>query len=45
MADNIRSEKMKVGELDIRYLTGGQGEPLLVIHGGGDGAIITLVPA
>ena len=25
---------MKVGKLDIIYLTGGQGEPLVVIHGG-----------
>jgi pimeloyl-ACP methyl ester carboxylesterase len=25
-----------VGQLDIHYLTGGEGEPLVVIHGGGD---------
>ena len=29
---------MKVGELDIHYLTGGYGDPLVVIHGGGEGA-------
>jgi len=38
VAVNIHSQKIKVDELDIHYLTGGQGDPLLVIHGGGDGA-------
>ena len=38
MAYNIDSRQIKVGELDIHYLTGGQGEPLVVIHGGGAGA-------
>jgi len=38
MVDNIHSEQIKVGELDIHYFTGGQGEPLVVIHGGGGGA-------
>ena len=38
MGRNIESKKIKVGDLDIHYLTGGQGDPLLVIHGGGDGA-------
>jgi pimeloyl-ACP methyl ester carboxylesterase len=38
MGYEIRSEWTKVGKLDIRYITGGQGEPLVVIHGGGDGA-------
>jgi len=38
LAKNIHSKKIKVGELDIHYFTGGQGEPLVVIHGGGDGA-------
>ena len=35
-ADNLRPENVKVGHLDIHYLTGGEGEPLIVIHGGGD---------
>jgi pimeloyl-ACP methyl ester carboxylesterase len=35
---NIHSEKIKVGNLNIRYFTGGQGDPLVIIHGGGDGA-------
>ena len=35
---NIHSKKIKVGQLDIHYLSGGQGDPLVVIHGGGDGA-------
>jgi len=35
---NIHSKKIKVGELDIHYLTGGHGDSLVVIHGGGDGA-------
>lgn len=32
----LRPESIKVGHLDIHYLTGGEGEPLIVIHGGGD---------
>ena len=35
---NIHSEQIKVGKLDIHYLTGGEGEPLVVLHGGGSGA-------
>ncbi len=31
----LRPECIKVGQLDIHYLTGGEGEPLIVIHGGG----------
>lgn len=38
MVDNIHSKQIKVGKLDIHYFTGGQGEPLVVIHGGGSGA-------
>jgi len=38
MVDNIHSEQITVGGLDIRYFTGGQGEPLVVVHGGGGGA-------
>ncbi len=34
----IHSKKVKVGELDIHYVTGGQGDPLVVIHGGANGA-------
>ncbi|MGB2815026.1 MAG: alpha/beta fold hydrolase, partial [Dehalococcoidales bacterium] len=33
---SLRPENVKVGHLDIHYLTGGEGEPLIVIHGGGD---------
>ena len=36
MVSNLRSKRIKLGKLDISYLTGGQGEPLIVIHGGGD---------
>ena len=35
---NIESRKVKVGELDIHYLSGGKGDPLIVIHGGSNGA-------
>lgn len=35
---NIHSKKVKVGELDIHYFTGGHGDPLVVIHGGSGGA-------
>jgi len=35
-AASLRPENIKVGYLDIHYLTGGEGEPLIVIHGGGD---------
>ena len=38
MVDRIHRKKIKVGELDIHYFTGGQGDPLVVIHGGGAGA-------
>ena len=31
----MQNEHIKVGKLDINYLTGGQGDPLVVIHGGG----------
>jgi pimeloyl-ACP methyl ester carboxylesterase len=30
----IKSRKIQVGDLNIRYYTGGKGEPLLIIHGG-----------
>ncbi len=33
---NLRPESVKVGQIDVHYLTGGEGEPLIVIHGGGD---------
>lgn len=36
--NNIHSKRIKVGELDIHYLTGGHGDPLVVVHGGSDGA-------
>ena len=38
MVDKIHSKQMKVDKLDIHYFTGGEGEPLVVIHGGGSGA-------
>lgn len=38
MANKINSGKIKVGGLDIHYLHGGCGDPLLVIHGGSEGA-------
>ena len=30
----IRSRRIQVGNLNIRYYTGGKGDPLLIIHGG-----------
>ena len=38
MANKIHSKEMKVDKFDIHYLTGGQGDPLVIIHGGGEGA-------
>ena len=38
MTHNIRQHKTKVGKSNIRYFTGGNGDPLVIIHGGGDGA-------
>jgi len=38
MVSEIHSKHVKVGKLDINYLIGGQGAPLVVIHGGGEGA-------
>ena len=34
----MQSKRIKLGSLNIRYFSGGQGEPLVIIHGGGDGA-------
>jgi len=36
--NNIPSKKIKVDGLDVNYYTAGQGEPLVVIHGGGGDA-------
>jgi len=38
MTGKIHSKQIKVGKLDINYFTGGDGEPLVVTHGGGGGA-------
>jgi pimeloyl-ACP methyl ester carboxylesterase len=38
VVNSIRSERINVNGLDIHYLTGGQGEPLIIVHGGSDGA-------
>jgi len=35
--NEIHSKQIRVGNLDIRYFTGGEGEPLVVIHGGTGG--------
>ena len=37
--NKIQSKMVKIGELDIHYLTCGTGEPLVVIHGGNAGAM------
>lgn len=34
---NILSKQIRVGNLDIHYFTGGQGDPLVILHGGGTG--------
>jgi pimeloyl-ACP methyl ester carboxylesterase len=36
VAGFLRREHIKIDDLEIGYLTGGQGEPLLIVHGGGD---------
>jgi len=38
MHTEIQNKQIKVGGLDIHYLTAGQGDPLIVIHGGSEGA-------
>lgn len=38
MRRRIRSNRMMVGGIDVHYLSGGEGDPLVVIHGGGDSA-------
>jgi len=35
---DIHSQQIKVAGLDIHYLTGGRGAPLVVVHGGSEGA-------
>jgi pimeloyl-ACP methyl ester carboxylesterase len=42
LTNNIRSHRIIINGLNIRYFTGGQGEPLVIIHGGGDGARVWL---
>jgi len=42
MAGTIHGENIEVGGLDVHYLTGGRGEPLIVVHGGGEGAVAWL---
>ena len=34
----MQSRKVRVDQLDIHYLSGGEGDPLIVIHGGAEGA-------
>ena len=36
--DNIQSKKVAVDGLNVHYFTAGQGDPLVVIHGGGGDA-------
>lgn len=36
--DAIRSQHIQIGKLDIHYFTGGHGDPVVVVHGGGAGA-------
>jgi len=38
LMDKIQNRKIQVGELKIHYVTGGEGKPLLIIHGGANGA-------
>jgi len=38
MVNTIHSKQIKVGKLDTHYFTAGDGEPLVVVHGGGAGA-------
>jgi pimeloyl-ACP methyl ester carboxylesterase len=35
---NVRSEILSINGLSSHYLVGGQGDPLIIIHGGSDGA-------
>ncbi len=34
----IHSQRINVNGLDIHYLVGGEGDPLIIVHGGSDGA-------
>jgi pimeloyl-ACP methyl ester carboxylesterase len=38
LTKKLHSARTKVDGLDVHYLTGGQGDPLLVVHGGTGGA-------
>lgn len=35
---SIQSRRIKINGLDIHYLTGGKGDPLIIVHGGSEGA-------
>jgi len=43
--ENLNNEIMRLGGLDIHYMTGGTGEPLVILHGGGDGSNVWLPQA
>ena len=34
----MQSKRVRVGKLGVHYFTGGQGDPLVLIHGGGEGS-------
>lgn len=36
---SIRSQRVNIKGLDIHYLTVGHGEPLIIVHGGSEGAV------
>ena len=38
LTNELRSARITVDGLNVHYLTGGQGDPLLVVHGGTGGA-------
>ena len=35
---NLHKKRIRVDKLDIHYVTGGSGDPLIVLHGGANGA-------
>lgn len=34
----MNNRLVRIGDLDVHYITVGQGEPLIILHGGGDGS-------
>ena len=42
VANSVHSKRIKLNKLDISYLTSGQGDPMIIVHGGGGSSRVWL---